>query len=675
MKLFIKKLILWSTNPENAPRVITFSTDKINVLTGKSGTGKSTVSSIIDYCLGSEKCSIPVGMIRDMCAWYGVLLELEESEVLLARRSPVALQSPGDMFLVEGRDLSIPTVIGEHNIHIDVVKEKFNRWGGIPKLSVEEGWGDKVKTDYPSFRDMAAFNFQPQHIVANPHTLFYKTDATQHREKLGVIFPFVLGSVTTAILLKQRELNELRRKARQLQADLATRLRVSERWLAEIESYYIQARRYGLLPNGTDDRKGWTPERYLVELREVRNFLAHDRGPKVEPGLNERYVEELQAVIAQENDLAGKVGNLARRLAKMQTLETAFDEYQKTAAENKDRLSSVGWLGRKIGHLGRCPFCSAALSAHPVALKKLEETVAQFEELSRRIQVAPSRLDVEKQELRRLLRETETQLKAIREKRLAIEDRNREEAEKRQELSQIYYFAGQLNQALESYSSTGKDSELKKELDAYILRITFLAKAVDQEAIQKRSEAALESIARLMTTYAEGLQLEHRTDNVALDTKELTVKFNGLKGRTDYLWEVGSGQNWVGYHLAALFALHEFLIGRPDSPVPSFLVIDQPSQVYFPESSWNTTAEKPEYSISSLSEDIKGVQRIFGQMKAFHDRTGGKVQIIVTEHAGEITWEAVKDSINVVGNWRGEKDDYLIPKAWLSNETALVKHP
>lgn len=674
MKLFIKKLILWSTNPGNVPRVISFSTDKINVLTGESGTGKSTISAIIDYCLGSDKCAIPVGMIRDMCAWYGVLLELEEGEVLLARRGPGDTQSTGEMFLAEGTDIPIPPVIQEHNIHIDVVKDKFNRWGGIPKLSVEEGVGDKAKTDYPSFRDMAAFNFQPQHIVANPHTLFFKTDSTQHREKLRVIFPFVLGSITTDILLKQRELNELKRKGRLLQADLATRLRAAERWLGEIESYYIQARRYGLLPNGTDDRKGWTPERYLVELREVRNFLAHGRGPKAEPGLNERYVEELQTVIAQENDLAGKVGDLARRLAKMQTLETAFDEYQKTTAENKDRLSSVGWLGRQINHLGSCPFCSAALSERPAAWEKLAETVGQFEELSRRIQVAPSHLDVEKQKLRHSLREMEDQLKAIRVKRLAIEDRNREQAEKRQTLSEIYYFAGQLNQALESYSPTGKDSELKRELDTYILRITFLAKAVDQEAIQKRSDAALESIARLMTIYAEGLQLEHRSDNVALDTKELTVKFNGLKGRTDYLWEVGSGQNWVGYHLAALFALHEFLIGRPDSPVPSFLVIDQPSQVYFPESSWNTLAEKPEYSISSLSEDIKGVQRIFGQMKAFHDRTSGKVQIIVTEHAGEITWEAVKDSINVVGNWRGDDVDYLIPKSWLSNETALIRH-
>lgn len=673
MKLFIKKLILWSTNPGNAPRVIEFATDKINVLTGESGTGKSTISDIIDYCLGSDKCAIPVGMIRDMCAWYGLLLEVEEGEVLLARRGPGTLQATGDMFLAEGSDLSIPPVILEHNINVEAVKEKFNRWGGIPKLSVEEVMGDGANKDYPSFRDMAAFNFQPQHIVANPYTLFFKTDTTQHREKLRVIFPFVLGSITTDILLKQRELNELKRQYRQLKADFDMRRRAAERWLGEIESYYIQARRYGLLPNGTDDRTEWPPERYLVELRAVSKSLEHDRGPKSEPGLNERYVEELQSVMAQENVLAGKVGDLTRRLAKMQAFETAFDEYQKTAAENKDRLASVGWLGRQIAHLKTCPFCASTWSEQPAAWKKLDETVAQFEELSRKIQVSPSRLDVEKHNLRHSLREMEAQLKAIRDKRLAIEDRNREQAEKRQTLSQIYYFAGQLAQALDNYTESG-NSELRKKLDECMLRITFLAPYVDQAEINKRSDAALEAIARLMTFYATGLQLEHRAENVALDTKELTVKFNGLKGRTDFLWEVGSGQNWVGYHLAALFAMHEFLIGRTDSPVPSFLVIDQPSQVYFPESSWHSSDKKPLYSVSSdISEDIKGVQRIFGQLKAFFDRTEGKVQIIVTEHAGEITWDAVKDSINIVGNWRGEKEDYLIPKSWLSDETTLVK--
>jgi hypothetical protein len=71
---------------------------------------------------------------------------------------------------------------------------RFNQISHLPALdfSTDEnvGFGGR-----PSFRDMAAFNFQPQHIVANPYTFFYKADTTEHREKLRIIFPFVLGAI------------------------------------------------------------------------------------------------------------------------------------------------------------------------------------------------------------------------------------------------------------------------------------------------------------------------------------------------------------------------------------------------------------------------------------------------------------------------------------------------
>jgi len=43
--------------------------------------------------------------------------------------------------------------------------------------------------------------------------------------------------------------------------------------------------------------------------------------------------------------------------------------------------------------------------------------------------------------------------------------------------------------------------------------------------------------------YARSLHLEHAGENVRLNIRELTLQFNPLSGRTDLLWEVGSGQN------------------------------------------------------------------------------------------------------------------------------------
>lgn len=58
-----------------------------------------------------------------------------------------------------------------------------------------------------------AFCFQPQNIVANANTLFYKADTTDHRTKLINIFPYILGAVTPEILAKRQEINNLSKES------------------------------------------------------------------------------------------------------------------------------------------------------------------------------------------------------------------------------------------------------------------------------------------------------------------------------------------------------------------------------------------------------------------------------------------------------------------------------
>ena len=124
------------------------------------------------------------------------------------------------------------------------------------------------------------------------------------------------------------------------------------------------------------------------------------------------------------------------------------------------------------------------------------------------------------------------------------------------------------------------------------------------------------------------------------------------------------GQNWVGYHVAGLLALHEHFISLSHNPVPRFLVIDQPSQVYFPEA-WPSMEEAPSGQTEIHgSSDIDGVRRIFSALSHFFDSVAAEFQIIVTEHAGSITWDGIPH-VHLVGNWRQGHDDFLIPPAWL----------
>lgn len=667
MKLFIKKLILWPRNHRLNPREITFSVDKINIITGESGTGKSSIAAIIDYCLGSGKCSIPVGRIREKCEWYGLLLGLEHGEMLIARHDPDEQQTTGDMYINEGSTVQIPYIISEKNINVEVFKDKMNNLAGIPKISVGGTEQEYAKPIYPAFRDMAAFNFQPQHIIANPYTLFFKTDTTQHREKLRTIFPFVLGSITPEMLVLQKELKDLGKEIQALEQNYNVQKAAADNWLTNIEGYYIQAREFGLLPNGSDDRSGWKTERYLSELRSVGQNLDNVKIPDVVLGAGEEYARQLQSIIDRETQLREEKTDLSLRIAKLQGFHSIVDDYRGDLHNHKDRIQSVGWLKEKIKGAYECPICAAHHNEENGSLLRLLSVVQQFSDVTKQVQSEPTRIEVELSELKKDLRNKETELKKLHEMHIVLLDKNKEQSRHMQEVNQIYRFVGKLEQALESFSPTGTLTQLELSLAKKREMLKQLRQRVDKKTLQKRFETALRSVSEIIGEYAQRLQLEHQTGNIDLDPKELTVKFDQRNGRTDYLWEVGSGQNWVGYHIATLLAIHSFLLTLDENAVPSFIVFDQPSQVYFPEASWGTLDAMPSSSYENVSEDIKGVQRIFSALNDFLGKHHGTCQIIVTEHAGSVTWNHINNAINLVGNWRKGQEDYLIPTDWLSN--------
>lgn len=68
MKFTINSVILWPRKDGYSPRFLPFKSEAVNIITGASRTGKSALIPIIDYCLGSDKCTIPVDIIRNACS-------------------------------------------------------------------------------------------------------------------------------------------------------------------------------------------------------------------------------------------------------------------------------------------------------------------------------------------------------------------------------------------------------------------------------------------------------------------------------------------------------------------------------------------------------------------------------------------------------------------------------
>jgi hypothetical protein len=174
MHFQIREVVLWPRDRAISPRIVRFQTGTVNVITGASQTGKSAIVPIIDYCLGSGKCSIPTGIIRSSAEWFGVVIETARGQLLLARREPGVHQSTGDMFMMESDGtLAVPEHIPSKNTNREFVKDYLDELGGLTSLDFDPVSESGFK-GRPSFRDMAAFNFQPQNIIANPEVLFLK---------------------------------------------------------------------------------------------------------------------------------------------------------------------------------------------------------------------------------------------------------------------------------------------------------------------------------------------------------------------------------------------------------------------------------------------------------------------------------------------------------------------
>src|ERR1700733_2721820 len=86
MSFQILDIVLYSQKGEK--RIIPLKTGELNIITGDSKTGKTALIEIIDYCLGSDECRIPEGVIKKHVSWVGLRLLVAHGQVFVARKIP-----------------------------------------------------------------------------------------------------------------------------------------------------------------------------------------------------------------------------------------------------------------------------------------------------------------------------------------------------------------------------------------------------------------------------------------------------------------------------------------------------------------------------------------------------------------------------------------------------------
>jgi hypothetical protein len=646
----LRQVILWPKRG-GPPRVVHFEPGVVNVISGASKTGKSSVIPIIDYCLGSDKCAIPVGVIRETCSWFGVLIDTLEGQKLLARSEPGDQRSTSEMLLLEAPEVIVPQSIDVKNSNVRFVKAMLNRLAGLSNLDFEPGTEDSFK-HRPSFRDLMAFMFQPQNIVANPDVMFFKADTTEHREKLKTIFPYLLGAISSELLQARHELDRITRALRRKESELRARKSSGAAWQREGFAWLRLAIEYGLLPAQTVVPDDWPSTVDL--LRAALQTDVQTAAPTL--ASMDVIMSRLADLRTAESKLVIDLNQSRQRLHELRRLDESSDAYVDGLRIQRDRLGLSSWI-RALSEAQP----AVVLEPTEAGRAKLDQLCDALEGIELRLRSHPG---VTESLGKETLRQREAvdgvlgELAGVRQEIRALEGQSAQARRATTRGEEVSRFLGRLEEALRLYDAADISSTLNEEISALRDEASRLTQIVSEHEIDRKMENALSTIQDISGRLIPQLDGEWPEAPVRLIVPELTVKV--IRGtRDDYLWEIGSGANWLAYHVALTLALQGYFLRLPHHPVPGMLVYDQPSQVYFPaRHAGKATAD--DLDPAWKNEDVAAVRKVFTLLNEIIQRTNGRLQIIVLDHADEEVWGELSN-VHLVEEWRGKG---LVPNEW-----------
>jgi hypothetical protein len=648
LSIQILDIVLYSVQGKR--RLLSLRPGELNIITGDSKTGKSALISIVDYCFGSSSCAVPAGVIRNSVSWYALRVTDGSAQHFIARRAPASdKNSDSGAYYSVGSAVDIPEYATlSPTTNIDTIIELLKNIVGIGLNIYEPSEGRTRPPLTTTFRHSLAFVFQPQNEVSQPGFLFHGQSDTWVAQAIKDTLPYFLGAVDDDYVADKERLRELRRLLREKERKLARLEALTNDGIGEAASLLSEGRDVGILDMDEIPRS----------LDSAVNLLHIALQESPEEQLI-RYEENIdQAELLRLNDdhtvLRQQLTRYQEALNGTRSLLSDANGFARENREQVSRLTSLGLFSESEEPC--CPLCEQPTQNLP-SLATLEAEMqrasAQLAQVDRQTPgVETLIIDQERKisETRRLLQENRAALEALR----STDDRL---MELRENSSRRAYILGRISLFLETLPQVANSSELRTEITRLQDEIRSIEANLSEEGIQERLDSILSVISRSLTAWARQLELEHQDNPFRLDLRYLQVVADSDTGPIR-MSNMGSGENWLGCHLIAHLALHSWFVNR-NRPVPRFLFLDQPSQVYYP------AEQDLETSLPDLEdEDRVAVVRMFNLIRETIGELHPDFQIIITEHA-DISESWYQDA--VVERWRNGKA--LIPADWIISDT------
>ena len=615
MNFYISKIRLWFRHG-GEPRDLEFFKDKVNVITGDSSTGKSSVLKIIDYCLLSERSTIVEDVINENVAWYGLVFHIDDIPYTIIRQAPTVESAEMKVLFREGEYLPDEPIADLDDIRAKALVKMNELFHINPKLKL----GSKVKQH---FRHNLIFNYLTEDIIATESTYqdlrFFRRD--EYSQILNDLFKLAIG-------VNESKLRELESELQTAQTREKNKKRTQEKEQENREKFEKtkveiahQVEELGL---GAATELGDSPTAWAANIKSI-----------VE-NCNLQFKNE--ETNRQRNEIEMALVKVREKLGYFESLEKEYKIYQKRLERQNESLVPVEYVKKHLSELMTYQETGQLLRELTEAWEMIKQSYKPDLKLPEDFENTKKGLIRDEQKLvadwRKLnpYRIDQKDIVWIR-KTILLAERMEKELTKEPKLTIT-------DEMLVQYGETISQIEEK------LVRL----RAKNENALGNLND----EIGKYYK-YQTGISEAYRDYKPVYSMDEKMLMLITEDGEYPK-GNVGSKSNYMFLHLCYFFGLHDLLINNRNEQIPQFLFIDQPSIPYYADKNTAIVSKNGEIT-NDDREKLKEAFRLTDKFMREMTRNG-HFQIIMIEHAEEDYWNNLE---TFVTRYKFRNGDGLIP--------------
>lgn len=634
----------------------------LNVITGKSSTGKSAILEIFDYCLGSSEDTIPVGKITERAETFFIALQFTRYFLVAARK-----KKSDRCFLMEIRSTDADHLLKlieqpnsffdtKHYMPLADFKKNLGRHFAITLENIDEDPFIKLtgrkKSSTPSIRSFSSFMLQHQNLIANKHAIFYRFDEKEKRDQAINHFKILMGLVDEKYFELHKEYELAKYELKKIQTQIPKQIQRKEMFIARYNRFLAEYKSLAGLPllNASGEDIYSKPKAFLKIISE---YLV-----KIDVLSNQIEVRRAEL----QKDRVDALVNKRKLQGQMRLLNDSLS----TAMQFSQNMMETNLPASTVLTEAHCPVCDAQTSAPAVEASKLINAIEWLNEELRLSSYARESFAEERRNIKNQLEKQDEILRRIQDDIRPLD----EEINKLKTSKSIDEQALKTKLRLEIAIQEQLDKpefELSEQEKFWQKEITRLSTELAIYNVENRLHILAQSINTKMCEFGNNFDFEENYKPSALrfDTETFDLWHQQDNKTRVYLRSMGSGANWLYSHLALFMALHyQFAsLSEAGCKIPPILFLDQPTQVYFPASLDDAEEFKPKELAKQakretiVDEDMKAVTNMFTQLAKFCFETGETTgvipQVIVSDHADNLTLsDGYKFQDYIRASWR-----------------------